>query len=247
MALPLVARPLTLEIYDELISRPYVEITIQLLKLFGVTITEDVGQYSLASGQLKGVEYTVEPDASSASYFLALGALAGEVTINNLSNNSLQGDRNFAKRLLKMGAQVEYGENYIKVTKSNLLKAVNIDMQDMPDVAMTLAVVALAATGTTTISGIKSWQVKETDRLHAMETELSKLGATVITTDDSIIITPPKVLTPNIAIDTYNDHRMAMCFSLIAALNTPVTINNYACVGKTFANYFELFNKLCYS
>lgn len=246
MAMPLVQREITVKIYDELISRPYVDITLALLKMFGIDSAELAPNvFTIYPGNgLQAVEYTVEPDASSASYFLAMGALNGDVTINHLSANSLQGDKNFAQVLAQMGAAVEYSANHIRCCRSGKLNAVSVNMEDMPDVAMTIAVVALFASGTTTISGISSWKVKETDRLLAIYTELSKLGATISYTEDSITITPPSVIKSNVAIDTYNDHRMAMCFSLVAVGGVPVIINDYECVGKTFANYFDVFNGL---
>ena len=156
-----------------------------------------------------------------------------------------------------MGAIVEYTTNTIRVQCSGKcdgrvgnpdrpLAAVAVNMQDMPDVAMTLAVLALFATGTTTISGISSWQVKETNRLFAISTELGKLGASCMVTDNSISITPPATVISNIAIDTYDDHRMAMAFSLLAIGGIAVTINDYQCVKKTFPDYFDIFSKICY-
>ncbi len=247
MALPQLKREVSIKIYDELISRPYVEITLELLKLFGAKAAEVSPNcftiYPIES--LRAVEYTVEPDASSASYFLALGAMNGQVQINHLSAHSLQGDKNFARVLAQMGAEVEYNADNI-VVRSRQLDAIDINMEDMPDVAMTIAVLALFADGTTTIRGISSWKVKETDRLLAIYTELGKVGAIVSYTDDSITITPPAEILANIAIDTYNDHRMAMCFSLLAFGGVPVVINDYECVGKTFANYFDVFNHVVY-
>lgn len=248
MALPLLQRDVNVKIYDELISRPYVEITLSLLKMFGVNSQEVAPNVFkiFANNGFKAVEYTVEPDASSASYFLAMAALGGEVTINHLSATSLQGDKNFANVLAKIGANVTYNINNIHCQSAGYLNAVTVNMEDMPDVAMTIAVLAIFAQGTTTITGISSWKVKETDRLFAIYTELSKLGAQVSYTDDSITITPPIKINENVAIDTYNDHRMAMCFSLVAVGGIPVIINDYHCVGKTFANYFELFQDLLY-
>jgi 3-phosphoshikimate 1-carboxyvinyltransferase len=247
MALPILERDIKIHILDELISKPYVDITMALLTKFGCTVDNRGNDYILHGGHgLQAIEYTVEPDASSASYFLAMGALNGKVRIFNLSNSSLQGDKNFAHVLEQMGAKVDYMQNSIMVRKQGNLQAVNLDMQHMPDVAMTIATLSLFAEGTTTISGIGSWKVKETDRLQAMYNELTKLGAKVTITDDSIRITPPKELTANVAIDTYEDHRMAMCFSLVAASGHRITINEYECVGKTFANYFDVFKEICY-
>lgn len=258
LASSLLKREVTIEVYDELISKPYVDITLALLAKFGVKIdssnTENsyIIDTSLVNNSLTGIEYTVEPDASSASYFLALGAITGDVAVNNLSANSLQGDRNFAKVLQLMGADVVYNDNNIRVRpgevmqKTHKLTAIEINMEDMPDVAMTIAVMALFADGTTTITGIHSWKVKETDRLVAIRNELTKLGAKVSITDSSISITPSATINHNVAIDTYNDHRIAMCFSLIAAYGVAVTIKDYECVNKTFPNYFKLFQEICY-
>lgn len=247
MALPQLKREIRVKIYDELISRPYVEITLALLKMFGAKIVENTAIcYTIYPIEaLNAVEYRVEPDASSASYFLAMGALNGNIKVNHLSAASLQGDKNFAHILAQMGAKVNYDSGNISVA-SNELNAVNVNMEDMPDVAMTIAVLALFAKGITTISGISSWKVKETDRLLAIYTELTKLGAMVSYTADSITITPPTQIKQNIAIDTYNDHRMAMCFSLLAVGGIPVTINDCECVGKTFVNYFDVFKSLVY-
>ena len=248
MALPLLRRIVQIKIEDELISRPYVDITLQLLELFGVKaieIEENIFQIPVNNGY-QSIEYTVEPDASSASYFLAMGAINGDVTVNHLSAASLQGDRNFARVLEKMGAAVTYTDNSINVKTKGKLQAITVDMEDMPDVAMTIAVLALFADGVTIINGIASWKVKETDRLLAIYTELTKLGAKVTYTDSSITINPPEKINPDIGIDTYNDHRMAMCFSLLAVAGIPVIINDYECVGKTFANYFDVFKQMAY-
>lgn len=257
LATTLLKRAINIEVVDELISKPYVDITINLIKKFGIHINKlNDNNYQVdmmnPKNKLTAIHYTVEPDASSASYFLALGAITGEITINNLSESSLQGDKNFAHVLQLMGADAVYNENSITVKKglsmqnSNKLNAIDINMEDMPDVAMTIAVLALFADGVTTITGIHSWKVKETDRILAMRNELRKLGADVYITDHSIKITPPKVIKNNVMINTYNDHRMAMCFSLLAAYGVAVTIKNAECVSKTFPAYFEIFHKSCY-
>ena len=231
---------------DNLISKPYVDMTLAILAIFGVDVISSIDTNKLkyickAKHHIKSCIYTIEPDASSASYFMAMGSINnGDVTINHLNNKSLQGDTNFAYILAKMGAIVDYLPDGIRV-RGHELHSLEIDMQGMPDVAMTLAVLALFAKGTTIIHGISTWRVKETDRAHAIYTELTKLGAMVILEANSISITPPKQISPNIAINTYNDHRMAMCFSLIALANVPVIINNYECVAKTFANYFDIY------
>lgn len=250
MALPSLKREVSICIIDKLISKPYVSITTELLTKFGIEVKNNNDQKFtlMANNGLQAIpEYTVEPDASSASYFQAMGAINGEVTINSLGLSSLQGDKNFATVLAKMGADVVYHNNQIKVCAiKKPLQAININMEDMPDVAMTIAVLAMYADGTTNISGISSWKVKETDRILAMYNELVKLGAVVNYTNDSISITPPSQIKQGVAIDTYNDHRMAMCFSLLAVMGNDITINNYECVGKTFANYFEVFKGLVY-
>ncbi len=245
MAFTQLNRKIDILVIDEIISKPYIEITIALLKKFGAIIECFNNSYSVMPNNLSAIEYTIEPDASSASYFLAIGAIAGDITIKDLGLNSLQGDKNFAYVLEKMGSIVEYTNYSIRV-KHNILNAIRVNMQDMPDVAMTLAVIALFANGTTIIEGISSWQIKETDRLKAMHNELTKLGAIISSTTNSISITPPDVIKQNISIDTYNDHRMAMSFSLLAVGGISIIIKNHQCVKKTFANYFDTFNKICY-
>jgi 3-phosphoshikimate 1-carboxyvinyltransferase len=246
MALPLLKRKITVSIKDELISKPYIDITVAIMQKFGCVIEINGNDYTINPvNSLNPIEYTIEPDASSASYFLALGAIKGNITINNLSKDSLQGDKRFSESLSDMGAEVDYQANAINV-RAKFIKPININMEAMPDVAMTLAVMALFANGTSTITGIRSWKVKETDRILAMYTELTKLGAGVFITDNSIEILPPARINSDVAIDTYNDHRIAMCFSLVAAYGIPVTIRDYQCVGKTFANYFDMFREICY-
>lgn len=247
MALSAMSREGVIRVKDGLRSKSYVDMTISLLGKFGCTVICDDLHYTLKSTTpLQAIEYTIEPDASSASYFLACAALNGSVTINNMGKNSLQGDKNFAAILEKMGAEVIYRDNAITVRAHTALKAININMENMPDAAMTLAVLCLFAEGTSHISGIGTWKIKETNRLHAMQTELIKLGAKILTSDDAITITPPQKLNEGVAIDTYDDHRMAMSFSLVAAAGIQVIINHYRCVNKTFANYFNVFQQLCY-
>jgi 3-phosphoshikimate 1-carboxyvinyltransferase len=188
-----------------------------------------------------GVIY-VEGDASSASYFLAAGAIGGgPVRIEGVGSDSIQGDVRFADALALMGAQIEMGANWMeaRAPKSGRLKAIELDCNHIPDAAMTLAVVALFAEGTTTLRNIASWRVKETDRIAAMATELHKVGATVEEGADFISVTPPAHIR-HAAIDTYDDHRMAMCFSLAAFGAEGIRINDPRCVAKTFPNYFTL-------
>ena len=249
MALPLTGEDVTIEVVGELISKPYIEITLNLMARFGVQVQRDGWQrFTIARGQ----RYTspgdihVEGDASSASYFLAAGALAGgPVRVEGVGRSSIQGDVKFTDALALMGAEITMGDNWIEArAPAGGLQAIDVDLNHIPDAAMTIAVAALAANGTTTIRNVESWRVKETDRLAAMATELRKVGASVVETQDSISVTPPAQLIANAEIDTYDDHRMAMCFSLVALLGTPVVINDPKCVAKTFPDYFEVLGKL---
>ena len=177
-------------------------------------------------------------DASSASYFLAAAAIkGGTLKVTGIGKGSIQGDIRFANVLEAMGAQIEWGEDNIIVRRGKL-HGIDMDMNHIPDAAMTIATTALFAEGKTAIRNIYNWRVKETDRLHAMATELRKVGAEVVEGNDFIEITPP-AQTTHAAIDTYNDHRMAMCFSLLALAPNSVTINDPKCTAKTFPDYFE--------
>ncbi|SMF21174.1 3-phosphoshikimate 1-carboxyvinyltransferase [Pseudogulbenkiania subflava] len=249
MALPLTGEAVTIEVVGELISKPYIEITLNLMARFGVKVERQGWQrFTIAAGQsyLSPGEIHVEGDASSASYFLAAGAIAGgPVRVEGVGRDSIQGDVKFADTLRQMGATISMGDNWIEASApAGGLKALDVDLNHIPDAAMTIAVAALAAGGTTTIRNVESWRVKETDRLSAMATELRKVGATVEEGRDYIRITPPAALTPNAEIDTYDDHRMAMCFSLVALMGTPVVINDPKCVAKTFPDYFEVLASL---
>jgi 3-phosphoshikimate 1-carboxyvinyltransferase len=249
MALPLTGEDVTIEVVGELISKPYIEITLNLMARFGVQVQRDGWQrFTIARGQryISPGEIHVEGDASSASYFLAAGALAGgPVRVEGVGRSSIQGDVKFADALALMGAEIILGDNWIEArAPAGGLQAIDVDLNHIPDAAMTIAVAALAAKGTTTIRNVESWRVKETDRLAAMATELRKVGASVVETQDSISVTPPAQLMANAEIDTYDDHRMAMCFSLVALLGTPVVINDPNCVAKTFPDYFEVLGKL---
>jgi 3-phosphoshikimate 1-carboxyvinyltransferase len=242
-ALPLTGQAATVEIIGELISKPYIEMTIGLMGKFGVQVSRDGWQrFHLTAGQryVSPGAYAVEGDASSASYFLAAGALAGSVTVRGVGKTSVQGDIGFAQALAQMGAKIELGEDWVRASRGEL-NGIDANMNAIPDAAMTLAVLALFAKGPTTLRDIGSWRVKETDRIHAMVTELRKLGATVEEGDDWIRVTPLAEIKPNVAIDTYDDHRMAMCFSLVSlgAQATPVIINDPNCVAKTFPDYFN--------
>jgi 3-phosphoshikimate 1-carboxyvinyltransferase len=246
MALPLLDREVTVEVVGELISKPYIEITLAMMVRFGVDVQRDGWRsFTVAVGSLyisPGVIY-VEGDASSASYFLAAGAIGGgPVRIEGVGSESIQGDVLFSEALALMGAQIEQGANWMSACSpiSGRLKAIDLDCNHIPDAAMTLAVVALFAEGTTTLRNIASWRVKETDRIAAMAIELRKVGATVEEGADFIRITPPGKI-QHAAIDTYDDHRMAMCFSLAAFCTEGVRINDPGCVAKTFPDYFAAF------
>jgi 3-phosphoshikimate 1-carboxyvinyltransferase len=247
MALPLTGENATIEIVGELISKPYVEITLNLLQRFGIKV-ERRGwqQFFIAGGQGYQSPGTmhVEGDASSASYFLAAGAIGGgPVRVTGVGKNSIQGDVKFADTLQQMGAQISWGDDWIEASGNGKLKAIDADLNHIPDAAMTIAIAALFADGTTTIRNIASWRVKETDRISAMATELRKLGATVEEGADFIRVTPPQTWQAA-TIDTYDDHRMAMCFSLASLGGVAVRINDPACVNKTFPGYFAEFARI---
>ncbi|AXK39711.1 3-phosphoshikimate 1-carboxyvinyltransferase [Crenobacter cavernae] len=250
MALPLTGETVTIEVVGELISKPYIEITLNLMARFGVKVEREGWQrFVIAGGQayVSPGEIAVEGDASSASYFLAAGAIAGgPVRVEGVGRASIQGDVRFAEALEALGAKVTLGDNWIEVAKGDTdkLKAFDLDLNHIPDAAMTLAVAALFADGPCVLRNIESWRVKETDRLAAMAIELRKVGAEVEEGRDYLKVSPPAALTGDAAIDTYDDHRMAMCFSLVALGGVPVTINDPRCVAKTFPDYFDVFAQL---
>ena len=255
MAAPLLNRHVTIHVIGELISKPYIEITLNLMARFGVQVVCDGwSSFTIAAGAryVSPKEIFVEGDASSASYFIALGALGGgPVKIHGVGLSSIQGDVKFADALQQMGANVMMGANWIEVRGihqddgSDQLRGIELDCNHIPDAAMTLATAALFAHGSTRLTNIASWRVKETDRLSAMATELRKVGASVTEGADFIEITPPAPHEwHHAAIDTYDDHRMAMSFSLLAFSPVGVTINDPKCVGKTFPTYFEVLEHL---
>ncbi len=257
MALPLIAQQqaVHIEVVGELISKPYIHITLELLARFGIVVANDNWQrFTIPAGsryQSPGEVY-VEADASSASYFIALGAIStgargqNSIKVLGVGKDSIQGDIRFVEAAQAMGAVVESGPNWLHISRGSWpLKAIDLDCNHIPDAAMTLATMALYATGSTTLRNIASWRVKETDRIAAMACELRKLGATVEEGPDFIRITPPAQPSDwkAASIHTYDDHRVAMCFSL-AAFNPaglPVRIQDPKCVGKTFPDYFEAF------
>lgn len=248
MALPLRRKTTTVEVVGELISRPYIDITLAMLRRFGVEVAQDGwNRFTVAADARyrSPGRIHVEGDASSASYFLAAGAIGGgPVRVEGVGRDSVQGDVRFADALALMGAEITMGPTWVEAQapKSHRLRAIDLDCNPIPDAAMTLAVAALFADGVTTLRNIASWRVKETDRIAAMATELRKVGAMVEEGADYIRISPPQKLTPHAVIDTYDDHRMAMCLSLVALGGVPVRINDPGCVAKTFPDYFTVFS-----
>jgi 3-phosphoshikimate 1-carboxyvinyltransferase len=243
-------RELVIEVEGELISRPYIDLSLTLMQRFGVEVERSATasgkpRFTVAAGARYRApgRFAVEGDASSASYFLALGALAGgPIRVQGMGRASLQGDVRFAEIMTAMGATVTQGEDWTEVRSPGLTagfrpKAIDADFNHIPDAAMTVAVAALFADGPSVLRNIGSWRVKETDRIAAMAAELSKLGAKVEAGTDFLRIEPPAALRAA-AIDTYDDHRMAMSFSLAACGGAPVRINDPGCVAKTFPDYF---------
>jgi len=246
LASPMSKEDMTITIIGELVSKPYIDITLHIMKEFGVDVVNvNYKKFIIKGGQTyKAVDsFMVEGDASSASYFLAAAAIkGGSVKVTGIGKKSVQGDVAFADVLEKMGAKVEWGDDFVSVTKGEL-NAVDMDFNHIPDAAMTIATTALFAKGTTTLRNIYNWRVKETDRLFAMATELRKVGAEVEEGEDYLKITPPEQL-KHAAIDTYDDHRMAMCFSLLALDPVSVTINEPECTAKTFPTYFDVLESI---
>jgi 3-phosphoshikimate 1-carboxyvinyltransferase len=243
MSLPLAQQDSVIEVIGEQVSKPYLDITLDIMRQFGVTASHENYQLFHVKGRQQYQSpgnYLVEGDASSASYFFAAAAIkGGTVRVNGLGRHSVQGDIAFLDVIEQMGARVKRQNSWIEVS-GGALQAVDLDLNHIPDAAMTVAMLALFANGTSRIRNIYNWRVKETDRMTAMATELRKLGADVKTGDDYIIITPPAKILPA-SIDTYGDHRMAMCFSLAALGSSPITINDPDCVAKTYPDYFEAF------
>ncbi len=260
MALPLVAKePVKIEVLGELISRPYIDITLKLMARFGVKVDCPDAQSFVIPAKTADAVYqspgvlSVEGDASSASYFLALGAIGGgPVRVLGVGSESIQGDVAFADALALMGAKISSGEDWIEVTgvknTNGKLNGITIDCTEIPDAAMTLAVAALFAEGPTRLNNIASWRVKETDRIAAMAKELKKVGAIVEEGADYIVVQAPQSIadwkSPAEGIDTYDDHRMAMCFSLAAFGPNALQINDPNCVAKTFPTYFAEFAEI---
>ncbi len=253
MSLPLLGARTVVKVTGELVSKPYVDITLNMMRRFGVDVARDEPRtFTIpASVPYKSPgEIYVEGDASAASYFLAAGAISGltgggPVRVEGVGQASIQGDVRFVDTLRAMGARVEIGANWITATASpavaraRKLRAIDADFNHIPDAAMTVAMLALFADGVSMLRNIGSWRVKETDRIAAMATELRKVGAQVDEGADWLKITPPTALLPA-TIDTYDDHRIAMCFALIALGGVKVRINDPNCVAKTFPDYFSV-------
>ena len=250
MALPWAGEAARVEIEGELISKPYVALTLGLMERFGVRVAHEGMQafeVPAGAGYASPGSIAVEGDASSASYFLAAGALGGgPLRVEGVGRASVQGDVRFTEVLAAMGAKVAFGDDWIECSGAPPLKPFDLDMNLIPDAAMTSAVLALFTTGgTSRLRNIGSWRVKETDRIAAMATELRKFGARVEEGADWLAVTPPTELGREpVSIDTYDDHRMAMCFSLASFGPRPVTINDPRCVAKTFPEYFREFAKV---
>jgi len=247
MALPLTGRQAVIEVVGDLISKPYVEITLNLMQRFGVQVQrEGWSRFVVPAGAAyrSPGSIHVEGDASSASYFLAAGAIGGgPVRVQGVGSASIQGDVKFADALAQLGAVVRTGDNWIEAgaPPTGRLRAFDLDLNHIPDAAMTLAVAALFADGPCRLRNIASWRVKETDRLAAMATELRKVGAVVEEGADYLRVEPPARFVADAAIDTYDDHRMAMCFALVALAGVGVRINDPKCVAKTFPDFFARF------
>lgn len=253
MACPFACHEVRVDLEGEQTSWPYVAMTMQLMDTFGLTPellrdpqTGRPQQIVVPQGKYTATNYTVEPDASNAAYFLAMAAIhpGAKVTIEGLGKGSLQGDVGFADVLRKMGADLIFGKDFITVAGTESLEGIDISLLDMPDQAQTLAVVALFAKGRTTIRGLHTLRLKETDRLTAVATELRKFGATVtIDGDDTLIIDPPQTIAAA-TVETYDDHRMAMSFAVAGTKIAGVTIQNAECVNKTYPAFFADLEKL---
>lgn len=247
---PLIAPEEGLEITveGELVSRPYIDITLTMMKTFGADVTVTKKGFRVAKGGYRAQEdYAVEGDASGASYFLALGALTGgPVRVEGVGRNSLQGDAAFADVLEQMGAVITRGDRYIEASLSagKVLKGITLDCTKIPDAAMTLVPMALKTEGAVRLTGIASWRVKETDRIAAMAAEMNKFGARVESGPDWIEVERGATVAENVEVATYDDHRMAMSFSLAAAAGVPVVIKDPGCTAKTYPAYFDEFFRL---
>ncbi|WP_339749931.1 3-phosphoshikimate 1-carboxyvinyltransferase [uncultured Rubinisphaera sp.] len=246
MVAPYAQAPLEIIVEGELVSIPYIEMTLDVMKRFGVEVqTEDLQSYRIEPQKYQGCDYQIEPDASAASYFFAAAAITqGKVTIPGLSRSAMQGDVHFVDVLEEMGCEVTWKENSITV-QGRKLQGIDIDMNAISDTAQTLAAVAVFAVGSTRVRNVAHMRIKETDRVAAVVTELKRLGIKVEEHTDGFTIHPGPI-TPA-SIKTYDDHRMAMSFSLIGLMNPGIQIEDPACTAKTYPHYFEDLQKLCKS
>ena len=247
LSAPYAENDITINIDGPLVSIPYVNITTTMMKDFGVEVKNSGDkEFKIEAGQkYQGQEYIVEGDCSSASYFFAMAAVTNSrIKVNNVKKDAMQGDIKLLEVLEKMGAKVEYGENFVIVEGTGELNGVTVDMHHMSDVAQTLSVVALFAKGKTEIQNVYNMRIKETDRIKACYNELTKLGAKVTELEDGLIIEPQEKYNEGVEIDTYDDHRMAMSFSVAGLLIKDVIIKDPGCVSKTFPNYFDEFEKI---
>ncbi len=246
MVAPYAASPVEIEVVTELNSKPYVDMTIAIMKDFGIHVERTGYEHFLIQPSFVSPlsSYSIESDASAASYFFAAPAICGgTVQVENISRKSKQGDIAFLEFLQRMGCTVEETDHCIRITGSSSLEGVDVDMRNIPDTAQTLAAIAPFASSPTRIRGIASARVKETDRVHATCTELSRLGVRVEEHEDGMTIYPCTTFKHS-NVQTYNDHRMAMAFSLIGLGVPGIAIENPACVSKTFPNYFEVLDSL---
>jgi 3-phosphoshikimate 1-carboxyvinyltransferase len=248
LALPLAPKDSEVTVIGEQVSKPYLDLTLDIMSKFGVSANHKDHQHFTIQGdqsyQSPGT-YLIEGDASSASYFFAAAAIAGgTVRVNGIGSDSVQGDIEFLDAIEAMGAVVSRQTDWVEVSGATL-KGIDMDLNHIPDAAMTIAAMALFAEGTTTIRNIYNWRVKETDRMFAMATELRKLGAKVEAGHDYIVIEPPEQI-QSASIDTYGDHRIAMCFSLASLSDAEITINSPEVTAKTFPDYFEVFASICH-
>lgn len=249
MVAPLSQEGVTLTLEGELSSQPYIEITLKMMAQWGVQVEHEAfRRYRISGGQrYRAQAYTVEPDASGASYFFAAAAVTnGYVRVPGLGRDALQGDLGFVEVLRKMGCQVEYGTDYTEVRGTDPLRGVDVDMNGISDTVMTLAAIAPFAESPTTIRNVAHIRVKETDRLHAVATELTRLGVTVEETTDSLTIHPAAHLTPA-EIETYDDHRMAMSFAITGLKAPGILLCEPGCVAKTFPDFFDRLAAACHS
>jgi 3-phosphoshikimate 1-carboxyvinyltransferase len=254
MAAPYARNEVRVDLEPGQTSWPYVAMTMQLMDHFYLTPelirdprTHEPKQIIIPRGHYKAADYVIEPDASNATYFLAAAAInpGSKITVEGLGKSSLQGDVGFADLLHRMGANLVFGRDFITITGPETLEAIEVDLSAMPDTAQTLGVAALFAEGTSTLRGLHTLRVKETDRIAALSTELRKLGAEVdVEGDDTMHITPPEDgrLKPA-SIDTYDDHRMAMSFAIAGTRSWGITIKDIECVNKTYPRFFDDLNK----